>query len=112
MRNEQIAVWNFRHNFPYREITFSSTLLHVLNFRRALRDDASDMSEYTRNLLKQKFMIAFKHKQQEDGDEESKTTPEENAKKFGKVWKETVANKKKEESEEPAPTDLHLKVPG
>ena len=71
------------------------------------------MSEYTRNLLKQKFMIAFRSTKDDDVEDGPKQTPEESAKKFGKVWKENAATKKlQKEADESGDKDVSITIPG
>ena len=75
-------------------------LVDVIHDRQSLRDDASDMSEYTRNLLKARVTIsAFKSALDKDKDKESeKRNPEDSARKLFRVWsaKTNVRGKKKE----------------
>ena len=72
------------------------------------------MSEYTRNILKQKFMIAFRSTKDDDGENGLKQTPEESAKKFAKVWKNNVNSKtqSKDETSESIRKDVVINMPG
>ena len=66
-------------------------LIDYWHDRRAIRDDASDISDYTKQLLKsQMMMMAFRRGQSKG----KKLTPKEAALKFGKMWRAKVARNK------------------
>ena len=73
-------------------------LVDVIHDRQSLRDDASDMSEYTRKLLKARVtVLAFKSaidKEKED----QKRSPEESAKKALRLWSARATRRKKRRS--------------
>ena len=61
-------------------------LVDVIHDRQSLRDDASDMSEYTRKLLRARVTIsAFKSAVEKDK-EKQPINPEESARKLLRVW--------------------------
>ena len=66
-------------------------LIDYCHDRRAIRDDASDISDYTKQLLKsQMMMMAFRRGRSKG----KKLKPKEAALKFGKMWRAKVARNK------------------
>ena len=62
-----------------------------INHRQAIRDDASDDSDYTRQLLKAQLLLAFNQSKQKAG---VKLTAREAARKYSKVWRAKTARNK------------------
>ena len=60
--------------------------------RHAISDDASDISDYTREILKGQLMLAFSKTSNKD--KNTKLTTEEVTRKFVKVWRAKVARNK------------------
>ena len=65
-------------------------LVDMFYDRQAIRDDASDISDYTKELLKIQFMMAF-NKKKKDG----KESPEDIARRMVKLWRIGVVKKKR-----------------
>ena len=61
--------------------------------RRPIGDDVSDISEYTRELLKQQILLTFGRKRKTQG---VKQTDDELARKYANKWRETIAKRKVE----------------
>ena len=73
-------------------------LVDVIHDRQSLRDDASDMSEYTRKVLKARAtVLAFKSAIDKDK-EDKKRSPEESAKKALRLWSARATRRKRRRS--------------
>ncbi|ELU02038.1 hypothetical protein CAPTEDRAFT_186463 [Capitella teleta] len=64
---------------------FTAKFFGYLHVRKTLSDDASDISEYTRNILQKQFVMAFGRKRR------PKEKPVMIAKRLGKVWRAKAA---------------------
>ena len=76
-------------------------LMDFIHDRKSLKDDGSDMSEYTRKILAQRVTVLFKNAVQ-DSEAPRKINPEESAKKMLRLWSAKAgrrARKKKEEAQ-------------
>lgn len=66
-------------------------LLEFCYDRRAIRDDASDISDYTKEILKAQMMMLYFNRGRQKG---KKLKPEDAARKYAKVWRAKLARNK------------------